>query len=79
VQLSTRLGHCNISLATLLNLKPGDIVPCDFQGQVTLLAEDVPLFRGSFGLAHGQQAVKIEERVRRISSPTTDQMLAKRA
>src|SRR5580700_6460165 len=26
VQLTTRLGHCNISLATLLNLKPGDIV-----------------------------------------------------
>jgi flagellar motor switch protein FliM len=80
VQLTTRLGRCNISLATLLNLKPGDIVPCDFQGKVTILAEEVPVFRGSFGLSHGLQAVKLEERVRRNSSAiTTDSLTAKRA
>ena len=79
VQLTTRLGRCNISLATLLNLKPGDIVPCDFQGKVTILAEDVPIFRGSYGLSHGLQAVKIEERVRRTNSATTDSLIAKRA
>ena len=79
VQLTTRLGHSNISLATLLNLKPGDIVPCDFQGKVTVLAEDVPVFRGSFGLSHGLQAVKVEERVRR-NNPGNDSLLsAKRA
>ncbi|MFL6605963.1 MAG: flagellar motor switch protein FliM [Steroidobacteraceae bacterium] len=78
VQLTTRLGHCNISLATLLNLKPGDIVPCDFQGKVTVLAEDVPVFRGSFGLSHGLQAVKVEERVRR-NNPATEGLIAKRA
>jgi flagellar motor switch protein FliM len=79
VQLTTRLGHCNISLATLLNLKAGDIVPCDFQGKVTVLAEDVPVFRGSYGLSHGLQAVKVEERVRR-NNPGTERLLtAKRA
>jgi flagellar motor switch protein FliM len=80
VQLTTRLGHCHISLATLLNLKPGDIVPCDFQGKVTVLAEDVPVFRGSYGLSHGLQAVKVEERVRR-NNPGTDTLMlnAKRA
>ena len=79
VQLTTRLGHCQISLATLLNLKPGDIVPCDFQGKVTVLAEDVPIFRGSYGLSHGLQAVKVEERVRRNNPVTTDHLIAKRA
>jgi flagellar motor switch protein FliM len=80
VQLTTRLGRCNITLATLLNLKPGDIVPCDFLGKVTLLAEDVPIFRGSFGLSHGLQAVKVEERVRRNNSAiTTESLTAKRA
>jgi flagellar motor switch protein FliM len=80
VQLTTRLGRCEISLDTLLNLKPGDIVPCDFLGKVTVLAEDVPLFRGSFGLSHGQQAVKVEERVRRnTSANTTESLIAKRA
>jgi len=79
VQLTTRLGHCQISLATLLNLKPGDIVPCDFQGKVTVLAEDVPIFRGSYGLSHGLQAVKVEERVRRNNPVTADHLIAKRA
>jgi flagellar motor switch protein FliM len=79
VQLTTRIGRCNISLATLLNLKAGDIVPCDFQGKVTVLAEDVPVFRGSFGLSHGMQAVKVEERVRRNNQIATDSLTAKRA
>ena len=79
VELTTRLGRCNISLATLLNLKAGDIVPCDFQGKVTVLAEDVPVFRGSFGLSRGLQAVKVEERVRRNNLSTADSLTAKRA
>jgi flagellar motor switch protein FliM len=79
VELTTRIGHSHISLATLMNLKAGDIVPCDFQGKVTVLAEDVPIFRGSFGLSHGLQAVKVEERVRRNNPSTTDHLIAKRA
>jgi flagellar motor switch protein FliM len=67
VALTTRLGYTSITLGTLLNLKPGDILPCDFTGKVTVLAEDVPLFRGSFGVSRGQQAVKVEERIRRSS------------
>jgi flagellar motor switch protein FliM len=80
VQLTTRLGRCSITLAALLNLKAGDIVPCDFLGKVTVLAEEVPVFRGSFGLSHGLQAVKVEERVRRNPSAiTTESLIAKRA
>jgi flagellar motor switch protein FliM len=62
-----------------LNLKPGDIVPCDFQGKVTVLAEDVPVFRGSFGLSHGVQAVKVEGRVRRNNPGNESPLSAKRA
>ena len=65
VEVTTILGRCQLSLASLLNLKPGDIVPCDFSGKVTVLAETVPVFRGSYGVSRGQQAVKVEERVRR--------------
>jgi flagellar motor switch protein FliM len=78
VMLTTRLGRSSISLATLLNLKAGDVVPCDFTGKVTVLAEDVPLFRGSFGLSHGLQSVKVEERVRRNNLILTDGLTAKR-
>jgi flagellar motor switch protein FliM len=65
VELKTLLGHSSVTLADLLNLKPGDILPCDFSGKVTLLADDLPLFRGSFGLSRGQQAIKVEQRMRR--------------
>lgn len=79
VELTTRLGRCDITLEALLKLKAGDIVPCDFAGQVTLLAEEVPIFRGSFGLSHGQQAVKLEERTRRASNLQNDNLIFKRA
>lgn len=64
VQLTTVLGRTQLSLADLVNLKPGDVIPCDFAGQATVFAEDVPVFRGSFGVSRGQMAVKVEQRVR---------------
>jgi flagellar motor switch protein FliM len=65
VELKTLLGHSAVTLADLLNLKPGDVLACDFAGKVTLLADDVPLFRGGFGLSRGQQAIKVEQPLRR--------------
>ncbi len=75
VELTTLLGRSSISLAELVNLKPGDVLPCDFSGKVTIFAEDVPILRGSYGVSRGQQAVKIEDRVRKskvgaIENPT---------
>jgi len=78
VELSTLLGRTNITLAELLNLKPGDILNCDFTGKVLVLAEDVPMFRGSFGLSRGQQAIKFEEKVRRIGSINPENLPVKR-
>lgn len=63
VQLNTLLGNARMSLAELINLKPGDVIPCDFSGKVTVMVEDVPLFRGGYGTSRGQQAVKVEERL----------------
>jgi flagellar motor switch protein FliM len=64
VQLTTVLGRAHMSLADLVNMKPGDVIPCDFSGQATVFAEDVPIFRGGFGVSRGQQAVKVEQHVR---------------
>ena len=77
VELKTLLGRSSVTLADLLNLKPGDILPCDFTGKVTLFAEDVPLFRGSFGLSRGQQAIKVEERMRRSKPLTIESLTGK--
>jgi flagellar motor switch protein FliM len=79
IELSTHLGRSALTVADILNLKPGDVIPCDFTGAVSVLAESVPIFRGSFGVSRGQQAVKIEERVRRQRSAPIDLPATKRA
>jgi len=70
IELNAVLGEASVSLAQLLNLKPGDVIPCDFNGSITLTAEAVPLFRGNFGVSRGQQAIKINERLNRQKAAT---------
>jgi flagellar motor switch protein FliM len=74
VELSTLLGRGKVTMQQLLDMKPGDILPCDFSGQATIVAEDVPIFRGAFGVSHGQQAVQIEERVMRYKPRMFDKL-----
>jgi flagellar motor switch protein FliM len=63
------LGRSSLSLGRLVDLKPGDVIPCDFDGKVTLYAEGVPVLRGSYGSSRGQQAVKVTQRILRHKSP----------
>ena len=60
-QLDTRavLAQAKISLRELVSLSPGDIIPIDSPQQVTLLAGDVPLYHGRFGISQGHNAIKI--------------------
>ena len=69
LDITTLVGRTSLSLGELLNLKPGDVLPCDFTGKVTLAAEDVPVFRGTLGTSRGHQAVKIDEHIRRSKAP----------
>lgn len=63
VELSSMLTETTISLRELLRLKAGDVIPVDFPEMVTLRAEDVPVFRGKFGVSQGNRAIKINSRV----------------
>jgi flagellar motor switch protein FliM len=65
VELTTLLGNGSVSLQTLVDLKPGDVLPCDFTGKATVMAEGVPLFKGAFGVSRGQQCVRYEQKYRR--------------
>jgi flagellar motor switch protein FliM len=69
VELVPVLGHTTLTLGRLVDLKPGDVIPCDFDGEVTLLAEGVPVLRGGFGISRGQQAVKVSQRIGRRKQP----------
>lgn len=78
VELSTVLGRGKITMQQLISLQAGDILPCDFSGRAMVLVEDVPAFRGTFGVSHGQQAVQIEERVARKSKAPESIMLTRK-
>jgi flagellar motor switch protein FliM len=60
-ELETRaiLAQAQISLRELVRLTPGDIIPIEAPQHVTLLAGEVPLYRGRFGVSQGRNALKI--------------------
>jgi flagellar motor switch protein FliM len=60
-QLETRaiLAQVQISLGELVRLTPGDIIPIDTPQYVTLLAGEIPLYNGRFGVSQGRNALKI--------------------
>jgi len=60
-QLDTRavLAQAQISLRELVTLNPGDIIPIEAPQHVTLLAGEVPLYQGRFGISQGRNALKI--------------------
>jgi len=76
VELSAWLGNSRVTLSELINLKPGDVITTDFNGKATLLAEDVPIFKGQFGASRGMQAVKLETRIKRSKPSPIDYMLS---
>ena len=53
------LGHAQISLRELVQLAPGDVIPIEAPEQVVLMAEDVPLYHGRFGISQGHNALRI--------------------
>ncbi|MBA4285331.1 MAG: flagellar motor switch protein FliM, partial [Xanthomonadaceae bacterium] len=65
VEVGSQLGSMSLSLRQLLQLKPGDVLPMNLPKTIDLCVEDMPVFRGSFGVSNGHNAVKITEVIRR--------------
>ncbi len=63
VELSCPLADVEISVSELLNLKPGDVVPMELPGLVTASIEDIPIFRGRYGISKNKLALKVEQKV----------------
>ena len=79
VEVCALLGRTTLKLSDLMNMQVGDVLPTDFSGTVTLFAEDVPMYRGSYGLHGGRQAVKIEEMIRPVRPAGDGTRVARRA
>ncbi|MGO9514206.1 MAG: flagellar motor switch protein FliM [Steroidobacteraceae bacterium] len=59
LEIRAILAQAEISLRELVRLAPGDIIPIEPPQHVTLLAGEVPLYRGRFGVSQGRNALKI--------------------
>ncbi len=65
IQLTCELAECTLKLSEIMELKEGDIIPMNYPEKITVVAEDVPVFRGTYGVHKGSKAVKIIEMVER--------------
>ncbi|MGD8498805.1 MAG: flagellar motor switch protein FliM [Chromatiales bacterium] len=61
VELSSTLAETTLTVSEVMALRPGDIISLDIPELVTVRAEEVPVFRGQFGVADGKKAIKIRE------------------
>jgi len=59
VETRAIIAQAQISLRELVRLKPGDIIPIESPQDVTLLAGEVSLYHGRFGVSQGRNALKI--------------------
>jgi flagellar motor switch protein FliM len=72
VDLVTRLCQARVTLGELIDLKPGDVIPCDFDGQATVLSEGVPVFQGEVGQQRGRQVVRVSRMMARKTGNALD-------
>jgi flagellar motor switch protein FliM len=68
VQISGLLARVHLPLRELLALKKGDIIELDSPPRAEVLVEQVPLFRGEFGVTNGHKAIQISEVLRPSSA-----------
>jgi flagellar motor switch protein FliM len=77
VDLVTRLGTVNMTVGSLIDMRPGDIIPCDFDGRATVLSDGIPLFSGELGQQRGKQVVRVNEMNMRKSGNSLDAFVRK--
>ncbi len=61
VNLSASLAQTTMSLNKIVELKSGDIIPINMPELFTVMAEDIPLFRATYGEHNNKAALKIME------------------
>ena len=64
VDMSTTLLEVTLKLQEILNMKSGDIISVDLPEKSVLKVEDIPIFRGKYGIHEGMNAVKITEAIK---------------
>jgi flagellar motor switch protein FliM len=77
VEVVTQLGKAQTTVANLIDMRPGDVIPFDFDGQATVMADGIPLFWGELGQQRGQQVVRINQMNIRKTGNSLDAFMRK--
>ena len=65
IDVKSTLTEVEVELRDVLSLKAGDIIPFEFPEMVTLTTEDdVPIYRGKFGIHQSNNAIRIIEPIK---------------
>ncbi|TAJ94358.1 MAG: flagellar motor switch protein FliM [Gammaproteobacteria bacterium] len=56
--LSCSLAEVELRISDLMKIRPGDVIPIDYEQQVIARVEGQPAFRCSFGIHRGRHALK---------------------
>jgi len=78
VELSSILAEKELSVADVVNMKPGDIIPFDMPEEVTLFAEKIAVFKGKLGVSNEQMAIQISQRSPRMIEKDTLEIARRR-
>jgi flagellar motor switch protein FliM len=79
VDIVTRLGTAHTTLGKLIDMRAGDVIPIEFDGQATVLADGIPLFWGELGQQRGQQVVRVRQMNARKTGNALDAFVRKTA
>lgn len=77
VMLSAPLTETTMSLQQVLDLKVGDIIPIKMPETVTTFAEDIPVFKTTFGEHNGKAALKVIKLIEHPKDPPPQYNLIK--
>jgi flagellar motor switch protein FliM len=79
VDVVTRLATAHTTVAKLIDMRPGDVIPIEFDGQATVLADGIPLFWGELGQQRGQQVVRVRQMNARKTGNSLDAFVRRSA
>jgi flagellar motor switch protein FliM len=77
VDVTTQLCKAQTTVAKLIDMRPGDVIPIDFDGQAAVLADGIPLFWGELGQQRGHQVVRINQMNIRKTGNSLDAFMRK--
>ena len=60
VSLVAKLGTATVTLADIVNMKPGDIIPLNVPELIEADVDDVGVLQGRYGVLNGRYALKVE-------------------